>query len=594
MDIENLLLSLAYCWYLTPEQILRLHGGGRSLKTIKNKLTELRAEGLVEPIGWTDKKGRRQGSMWQLTAQGHQEIAATAAYPGVPRKRSRTLFRHDVRLLEMVVCIIEAARKTGLCGIKVYREIRLNPDRKTRKPILDGLIIMEVGGTFAAEHPDLVPWSLGRPLDDETLWRIALEADNKTESPQVIADKATNYQRVMNDPKWWAYWSERFGPKMPCVMWAAPLAERREEIIGLWEKRWPDGQWLVTDDEHLAINEWRMHWAAATEPFARVAFPAKAAPAPAQTRQDGLSGATAAASASTPADGLRAATQARYAARLGADELTAPPGPAVAGDIGQFDSFMARIERELETDDAAREARTPRPLEELIAILPWDERRTLDFNADGRNVLDTGITFVSDPQLNREEQKTWKLYAEAQRRTHIAQRAAELAAEISRKQEEAAAQRITERRSARAAAWRARRSWLAEQITQSARAALYTLAVVAFVLALWFVGDLVAPGVLPAWPLRTSAGEHLVAVAGGARAQCLEATGAVSLYASPAAIQQLDPAGQIEPGDQVVWISLTPLQRQPAGSYVYVSRIEQGRIAWQAWIRGSLATPCGT
>jgi hypothetical protein len=188
--------------------------------------------------------------MWFLTDAGDQSIRRLAAYPDErKRSRPRAVLEHDKRTLDMIVTIIELARRTGLSGIKVFREVKLNPDPKVRRPILDALVIFEVGGSFSEEHPDLVPWSLDKPLTDESLWRVCLEADNNTEANQVIAGKAISYQQVLNNQAW----SLAAMGDVGCANRAAgrqhcrPLGAHMEQrpVVGCHRRRTP-GQLLDT------------------------------------------------------------------------------------------------------------------------------------------------------------------------------------------------------------------------------------------------------------------------------------------------------------------------------------------------------------
>jgi hypothetical protein len=286
---ENILLTLAYLLFADKHHLHRLHFVGESLDTAEDWITSARDAGLIEELRWSlteERENRvlgvrrkqtiRQPSMWQLTLEGHEQIKHHAAYPyKAYRKRATSLLEHDRRVLDMVVRLIELARTSGLCGIKVFREVKLNPNPKSRRPVLDALIVLEVGGTFSQEHPCLVPWSMDTPLDDETLWRIAIEGDNATEPGQVVAGKAGAYQKVLANEHWQRYWVERYGPARPIVAWGAPSEARAQAIVRWWEEHWPDGKWLVTSDAGLRENRWWYHARAHTQAGFRVGFPAR-------------------------------------------------------------------------------------------------------------------------------------------------------------------------------------------------------------------------------------------------------------------------------------------------------------------------------
>jgi hypothetical protein len=284
---ENILLTLAYLLFADKHHLHRLHFVGESLDTVEDWITGARDDELIEELRWslTEERKRattgerrkqtiRQPSMWQLTPEGHEQIKHYAAYPyKVYRKRATALLEHDRRVLHMIVRLIELARETGLCGIKVFREVKLNPNPKSRRPVLDALVVMEVGGSFSREHPCLVPWSLDAPLDDETLWRIAIEGDNATEPGQVVAGKAGAYQKVLANEHWQRYWVERYGPVRPIVAWGAPTEARALAIVRWCEDQWTDGQWLVTSGAGLRENRWWYHNGGRTRAEFRVGFP---------------------------------------------------------------------------------------------------------------------------------------------------------------------------------------------------------------------------------------------------------------------------------------------------------------------------------
>lgn len=107
---ENILLSLKYCWMLNREHIQRLHFPGRSIKAVQDALTTLKDQGLVDKLNWGNPV--RQPSMWFLTDTGDQSIRRLAAYPDErKRSRPRAVLEHDKRTLDMIVTIIELARR---------------------------------------------------------------------------------------------------------------------------------------------------------------------------------------------------------------------------------------------------------------------------------------------------------------------------------------------------------------------------------------------------------------------------------------------------------------------------------------------------
>ncbi|MEN9938486.1 MAG: hypothetical protein RLZZ387_5065 [Chloroflexota bacterium] len=286
---ENILLTLAYLLFADKHHLHRLHFVGESLDRAEDWITRAHEDGLIEELTWAlseeyrdevtgakKKQTVRQASMWQLSKEGHDTIKHLPTYPyQAYRKRATSLLEHDRRVLDMVVRLIELARQSGLCGIKVFREVKLNPNPKSRRPVLDALMIFEVGGTFSQEHPNLVPWSLDKALSDETLWRVAIEGDNHSEPAQVVAAKTKSYKTVLANEHWRKYWNERYGSVEPVVAWGAPSEARARAIVGWWQEHWPDGRWLATSDAGLQENRWWLRWNGETAENHRLGFPSR-------------------------------------------------------------------------------------------------------------------------------------------------------------------------------------------------------------------------------------------------------------------------------------------------------------------------------
>ena len=264
--MENLLLTLAYCWYLDRNNIHKLHFSDSSLNHVQDVLTSLNTDELIVEHRWSSvmsvrvddkvvKRTIRQPSMWQLSETGHRAIQHLPAYPHtLGRMRPRQLFPHDKRTNDAIVRIIEMARHYGLSGLNVQREVKLNPNPKVRRPIIDALMIFETNSTESSDHRNLLPWSSDRHLSSEATYRIAIEADNDTEPGQVIAGKASSYQKVLATPSWRDWWNERYGRVSPIVAWVVPTEARAKDIVRHWEQAWPQGEWIVTSDEGLALN----------------------------------------------------------------------------------------------------------------------------------------------------------------------------------------------------------------------------------------------------------------------------------------------------------------------------------------------------
>jgi hypothetical protein len=238
-------------------QIGRLRFAGKSESTVEKTLGALRKEGLITARPWSIRDAQRQVTVpqlarWSLTPAGHTLIKQSDQYPAKPaRPRQKRLIPHDLRTAEAIVRLIELARPAGLSGLFVTHEVRLDPQHT--RLVCDAVVIMQLG-QFA--HPHLVPWSNDPAIEDETRYRYAIEADNDTEPSAVIRGKGHAYAGVHSDPVWQDWWWTQYGPP-PRPLWIVPTAVRLQVVQQQWQRAWPHGVWLITDDAGLARNRWR-------------------------------------------------------------------------------------------------------------------------------------------------------------------------------------------------------------------------------------------------------------------------------------------------------------------------------------------------
>lgn len=257
-DTWNLLLGLAWFGFASTSQIGRLWMPGRSSKAVRELLVELRDEGAIERRMWgqwvdEQRTPMRQDALWSLTRRGLYLVKDSDQFPPEYKgPRPRKLFDHDKCTVDVIVRIIELARdvqRTGqqtFSGIYLEREIRLDPER--RRPLMDALIILTIGGEATRDHR--VPWSRDPTIGDEQRIRYALENDRDSEPLSVIAGKARAYQHAGTKA-----WVRRYGP-FPLPIWLVPDEVRLWNVMHTWQREWPVGKWLITTDDWLRGDYW--------------------------------------------------------------------------------------------------------------------------------------------------------------------------------------------------------------------------------------------------------------------------------------------------------------------------------------------------
>src|SRR4051794_26370043 len=110
----DLLLALAWTAPLTTHQLRRLVAPTAPLRTIQNRLTALRARGLMQAelyyrVG-PDATPRRTGRIWSLTLQGFGCLNDERYSPTSAAAVRMALLEHDLLLSELVVTVVERVR----------------------------------------------------------------------------------------------------------------------------------------------------------------------------------------------------------------------------------------------------------------------------------------------------------------------------------------------------------------------------------------------------------------------------------------------------------------------------------------------------
>jgi len=191
---------------------------------------------------------KRVGLVWSLTERGFAIIATHDKTPQRPAiVRGGAVLGHDLMMGEVITRIIEWTRPI-LSSIYLEHEERLDESR--RRPIADAMLVVRYDPTRVT--PGIVPWKNLPPAPGEGVRLYAIEIDRGTEEYEITDAKAVNYQRVRNDPTFYA----RYGTMFPVVLITVPSEARRARWHAGWKAMWPAGKWLIATEERLQHNEW--------------------------------------------------------------------------------------------------------------------------------------------------------------------------------------------------------------------------------------------------------------------------------------------------------------------------------------------------
>lgn len=257
IDIENLLLGLAWLGEASTSHVGRLWLPGRHLTTVQRLLASLLEAEYVTRRRWslarvaageTARGPLRQDTMWGLDRRGREAVRDHDAYPpSALGARHKRLLPHDSQTVELLVRAIELGRPAGLSGVYVEREVRLDPPK--RRPIMDALLVLRTGGGY--ERADTVPWTRDPHVAGERRRRYAVENDRGSEAISVIVGKALAYQAAGSRE-----WLAKYGRPFPTPLWLAPDERRLRAILEAWRATWPRGRWIMTTDAWLAHDRW--------------------------------------------------------------------------------------------------------------------------------------------------------------------------------------------------------------------------------------------------------------------------------------------------------------------------------------------------
>jgi hypothetical protein len=265
IDVENLLLGLAWMGEASTNQIQRLWMQDYAYSTVCTYLRRLLADQLVTRRRWAVpriKKGdRRAGTikapcqqpvLWGLGEQGHKLIADHEAFPPkLLNPRHRTLLDHDTQTYELITRIVELGRPAKLSGLYIEREVRLDPPHP--RPIMDALILVRTGGAY--DRTNAVPWTKDPYVCGEKRRRYAIENDRGSEALSILAGKARAYKAAGTNN-----WLTVYGRPFPIPLILVPGEARLRGIMEVWKGAWPEGKWLITTDAWLQQDRWMMYF----------------------------------------------------------------------------------------------------------------------------------------------------------------------------------------------------------------------------------------------------------------------------------------------------------------------------------------------
>ncbi len=289
VDLANVLHGMAWLGVVAPSHVQQLWLPHRGIRRARVLLRHLEHQGLVDAYHWfvPRRRGGRHphtggpwntpprdaGYWWFLTRRG-LDLASTLVGDELTTVglRAPQVLAHDHLVVDTIVHLIERARRAGLSGVYVEREALLNPP--ARKPRMDAVVVLRTQPRPASTVYG-VPWTLSHALPEDTSHRFALEIDNGTEDDATLTAKALTYAEVATSA--WATKHRAF----PLPVWVVGHGgdARRDRIHRLWQRAWPDGQWLLATDADVHADRWQLYRAGTLR--AHQLFPPDAAVAPA-------------------------------------------------------------------------------------------------------------------------------------------------------------------------------------------------------------------------------------------------------------------------------------------------------------------------
>lgn len=246
---HEILLALAWAAPLTSKQLRRIAAPKMPRTTFEKRLSRLRRDRHIESDWWYEEgwQAKRLSLVWNLTGSGAELIENNTKEPFfLARKVRSSLLNHDLMLSELLTCLIERSRHI-LSGIYFQRETRLDEER--RKPTCDAILIVRRNPEYAT--PTAVPWLAVPPAPSEGIKGYAVEIDRDTEPLGIIRGKAESYSAVWIDSTFY----QRYG-RLPLPLWVVPTVRRQENIMRVWQEAWEPGQWMITTDAAVHVDEW--------------------------------------------------------------------------------------------------------------------------------------------------------------------------------------------------------------------------------------------------------------------------------------------------------------------------------------------------
>jgi hypothetical protein len=261
-DQWSLLLALARLGLLTKQQLQQLCLPGKSQSTFDRAMRALQNH--TPPLVATHERAFGSQAAYTLTAAARESIGQHPPIPpafcadGEPLElvnvHSTKQWEHDKLTNTALIALITQARATGLSGVGVHYEVKL--DKERGKPRADAILRIERHQEPCGENG--LPWLNPRRRIGAPGWVFALEADTGSETLSQVGEKAGEYRHCLRSHIWQGNWRGRYG-ELPIVLFVTSSPERLQRINRVWHARWPEGCWLLTTEAQLKENRWTAH-----------------------------------------------------------------------------------------------------------------------------------------------------------------------------------------------------------------------------------------------------------------------------------------------------------------------------------------------